>query len=222
LRKENGIQDKDIYNFDKTGFAMSLITTSRVVRRAEMLGKPPLLQPGQRERVTAIECIGAAGYVVLPTIMFKGKVHIKGWFEELGLPGDWRIELSADGWTTNQITLRWLQKCFIPYTTGRTTGSHRLLVLDGHGSHLTPEFDKVCRDDNIICICMPAHSSHLLKPLDVGCFGPLKRAYGGIVKQRCAWASAILTNMTSCRPVLKLAIRSLLFRTPRVAFARLE
>jgi hypothetical protein len=24
---------------------------------------------------------------------------------------------------------------------------------------------------------MPSHSSHLLQPLDVGCFGPLKRAY---------------------------------------------
>jgi hypothetical protein len=25
---------------------------------------------------------------------------------------------------------------------------------------------------------MPPHSSHLLQPLDVGCFGPLKKAYG--------------------------------------------
>ena len=25
---------------------------------------------------------------------------------------------------------------------------------------------------------MPPYSSHLLQPLDVGCFGPLKRAYG--------------------------------------------
>ena len=25
---------------------------------------------------------------------------------------------------------------------------------------------------------MPAHSSHVLQPLDVGCFSPLKRAYG--------------------------------------------
>ena len=31
---------------------------------------------------------------------------------------------------------------------------------------------------------MPAHSSHLLQPLDVGCFGPLKTAYGGLVEQR--------------------------------------
>jgi hypothetical protein len=31
---------------------------------------------------------------------------------------------------------------------------------------------------------MPPHSSHLLQPLDVGCFSPLKRAYGGLVEQR--------------------------------------
>jgi hypothetical protein len=27
-------------------------------------------------------------------------------------------------------------------------------------------------------LCMPPHSSHLLQPLDIGCFGPLKKAYG--------------------------------------------
>jgi hypothetical protein len=31
---------------------------------------------------------------------------------------------------------------------------------------------------------MPAHSSHLLQPLDVGCFGPLKRAYGGLIEAK--------------------------------------
>ena len=28
---------------------------------------------------------------------------------------------------------------------------------------------------------MPSYSSHLLQPLDVGCFTPLKRAYGRLV-----------------------------------------
>src|ERR1700744_3146095 len=28
---------------------------------------------------------------------------------------------------------------------------------------------------------MPPHTSHLLQPLDVGCFGPLKTAYGQLV-----------------------------------------
>ena len=30
---------------------------------------------------------------------------------------------------------------------------------------------------------MPPRSSHLLQPLDVGCFGPLKKAYGGQINQ---------------------------------------
>ena len=31
---------------------------------------------------------------------------------------------------------------------------------------------------------MPAHSSHLLQPLDVGCFAILKRSYGRLVDQQ--------------------------------------
>jgi len=34
----------------------------------------------------------------------------------------------------------------------------------------------------IITLCMPAHSSHLLQPLNVGCFSPLKAAYGRQIK----------------------------------------
>jgi hypothetical protein len=66
----------------------------------------------------------------------------------------------------------------------RTQGCYRLLVLDGHGSHVTPEFDRYCLDHAIIVLCMPPHSSHLLQPLDVGCFGPLKSAYGKLVEQK--------------------------------------
>jgi hypothetical protein len=122
---------------------------------------------------------------VLPScIIFKGKVHIEGWYQDHTLPPDWRIEVSQNGWTTDEIGLRWLQKVFIPATTSRTVGRYRLLILDGHGSHLTPGFDKACKDNDIIAICMPPHSSHLLQPLDVGCFGPLKRAYGGLVEQK--------------------------------------
>ena len=35
---------------------------------------------------------------------------------------------------------------------------------------------------------MPPHSSHLLQPLDIGCFGPLKTAYGRAIEHliRCS------------------------------------
>jgi hypothetical protein len=50
--------------------------------------------------------------------------------------------------------------------------------LDGHESHNSLEFKELCKENNIITLCMPPHASHLLQPLDVGCFAPLKKAYG--------------------------------------------
>ena len=59
-----------------------------------------------------------------------------------------------------------------------------LLILDGHGSHLTPQFDQLCNQNNIVPICMPAHLPQLLQPLDVGCFAVLKRTYGRLVEEK--------------------------------------
>ena len=53
-----------------------------------------------------------------------------------------------------------------------------MLVLDGHESHVNAEFEEYCKENNIITICLPPHSSHLTQPLDVGLFAALKVAYG--------------------------------------------
>jgi hypothetical protein len=181
---QHGIALEDIYSFDETGFAMGLVATARVITRADYYGKARLVQPGNQECVTLIECINSTGWALPPCIIFKGKVHIEGWYQNPKLPLDSRIEVSPNGWTTNEIGLRWLKNLFIPATTSRTTGKYRLLVMDGHGSHLTPQFDQICSENNIIPICMPAHSSNKLQPLDVGCFRSLKDVYGDLVRQK--------------------------------------
>jgi hypothetical protein len=55
---------------------------------------------------------------------------------------------------------------------------YRLLIINGHKSHCLVAFQDLCKEKKIITICMPPHSSHLLQPLDVACFSPLKRKYG--------------------------------------------
>src|SRR5579862_9106909 len=50
--------------------------------------------------------------------------------------------------------------------------------MDRHKSHNSLQFQDFCKDNNIVTICMPSYSLHLLQPLDVGYFGPLKKAYG--------------------------------------------
>lgn len=106
IKDKHGILDEDIFNFDETGFAMGLIASTRVVSRAEMPGKPWPIMPGNREWVTTIECINSAGWSVPTTIIFKGKRYIEGWFEGFTAPPAWRVEVSANGWTTDEIGLR--------------------------------------------------------------------------------------------------------------------
>lgn len=179
---ENGIQPGDVYNVDETGFAMGLIATAKVVTRAEYYGWRAVLQPGNREWVTIIESISADGHALPPTVVFKGEKYIASWFDNL--PNNWRFKVSESGWTTDEIVLRWLQDQFIPETSSSTKGKYPNLILDGHGSHLTPQFDKICSENAIILLCMPAHSSHHLQPLDIGCFEMLKRSYGRMVENQ--------------------------------------
>ena len=103
-----GILPEDIYNFDETGFAMGLIATTKVVTRAEYYGRRSLLQPGNREWVTSIECTNASGWALPPCLIFKGKVFIQSWFEDSAISHNWQFELSPNGWTSNEIRLRWL------------------------------------------------------------------------------------------------------------------
>ena len=172
-----GILDEDTYNFDESGFMMGSISTGAVVTGSENRGRPKALQQGDREWTSIIQCINAKGWAIPPFIILSGKNHLSPWYKEPDIPKNWSIEVSENGWTNNELGLKWL-KHFHEHTKRRTVGTHRLLILDGHQSHNSTEFHRYCEKHKIIALCMPPHSSHILQPLDVGCFGPMKKSYG--------------------------------------------
>lgn len=178
-----GIANADIYNFDETGFMMGIISAGMVVTSSERRSNAKLVQPGNRQWVTVIQGVNSLGWCVPPLIVVAGKYHLSTWYEETPLPKDWAIATTENGWTTNEIGLEWIRH-FEKYTRPRTIGRYRLLVLDGHESHRSMDFELYCKDNNIITLCMPPHSSHILQPLDVGCFGPLKQAYGRQIEKK--------------------------------------
>ena len=104
-----GIQEEDIYNFDETGFMMGQIESSMVVTNSERSSKPKMAQPGNREWVTVIQGVDSTGWAVPPYVIVKGKYHLSSWYENCTFPRDWRIAVSENGWTTNDLTLDWLQ-----------------------------------------------------------------------------------------------------------------
>lgn len=84
--------------------------------------------------------------------------------------------VTENGWTDDQQCLNWFKESFIPQARARANddNEHILLILDGHGSHVTQMMRDEALLHNIAIYVLPPHTTHKLQPLDVGVFGPLQ------------------------------------------------
>ena len=137
------IQDCDFYNFDETGFTMGVICSTTVVTRADRRGRSKQLQPGNCEWATAIECVSSDGFALPPFLIVQGVNHLALWSMECDLPPTWVIKPSPNGWTDNQTALEWIQH-FNKHTKARQRGVYWMIVLDGHDSHHSTQFEAYC------------------------------------------------------------------------------
>jgi len=72
---------------------------------------------------------------------------------------------------------------FVPAATARnTTGAPILLIIDGHGSHLSDEVITNAISKNVVIFLLPPKCTHKLQPLDVGIFNYVQRPW----RDRCA------------------------------------
>jgi hypothetical protein len=61
---------------------------------------------------------------------------------------------------------------------GMSLNNRHLLILDGHGSHVTLEPIEQAKEFGLnILITLPSHTSHALQPLYVFCFKPFKTTF---------------------------------------------
>ncbi|KAF2228326.1 CENP-B protein [Viridothelium virens] len=79
----------------------------------------------------------------------------------------------------NKIGLHWLSKVFEKNTktTARNKQDWRLLIINGHSSHIDSTFLKFCDKHRILIAVFPPHLTHRLQPLDVSLFSPLAIYY---------------------------------------------
>ena len=171
---DNNIWPQDIYNMDESGFSIGMIEATRVIVNAT-LGTRFQANPGRQEWVSVIECISADGSSIAPLLIFKGETMSTGWCPD-NVPAKWQVSCNSKGWTSNNHGADWLCVCFELQTREKADGRKRLLICDGHDSHISGEFIGHCMNNNILLVVLPPHTSHLLQPLDVSIFSPLKKA----------------------------------------------
>ncbi|KAJ3454592.1 hypothetical protein MRS44_013192 [Fusarium solani] len=141
------IKPENTVNVDEGGIMAGFGLDSLVIGSSDPRRKAFLKGSQSRTWTTFIEAVTADGRLLKPGIIFKGKELQQQWFiDELrGSP-----------------TVEWLKEVYLPQTQPADESDARLIILDGHGSHVSDEWMATCFLNN---------------PLDNGVFNVSKAAY---------------------------------------------
>lgn len=163
---------QDIYNIDETGITTVQETEKILATKGQKrVGSVTSWERGKT--ITVICCMSAVGTFVPPMFIYPRKRHSPQL--EKGGPLGAVYENSKNGWTNDELFIKWLQH-FVK-TAKPSEEKPVLLILDNHYSHVTLDSYNFCREHFITMVSIPPHTSHRLQPLDVVFYGPLKKAY---------------------------------------------
>lgn len=169
LLEEHKFPPERMYNVDETGIS----TVQNPPKVFAATGKKQVGTIAGAERgihVTVVCCTNPIGSYIPPTFIFPRK----NWKQELleGAPTGSLGLPQESGWMTSELFLAWL-KHFKKYSNP-SLESPVLLIMDGHVSHKSYGALKYAKENGIVLLCLPAHCSHRMQPLDVSFFAPLK------------------------------------------------
>jgi hypothetical protein len=180
--QEHEIEERNTCNIDEKGFFVSIAhRRKRIFSKAvfESRERTAAMRDDDREWVTLLACVCASGEALPPALIYQGISGVQSsWVDDL-LAEQHQVFVShsASGWSNNDLGLAWLQQIFERYTAAKARQQWRLLIPDGHASHLTPDFLEYCEAKRIMVMVYPPHSTYSLQPLDVVLFSPLSKHY---------------------------------------------
>lgn len=158
-----------IYNYDESGIS-TVMSTPKILAEKKQKQIGQLVSAERGELVTFGGIISASGNTIPPLFIFP-RVHFKDHFMD-GAPEGSLGVATKTGWINSNIFLKVLRH--IQKITLCTKDNPILLLADNHESHVTIEAVDYARDNGIVYLSFPPHTTHRLQPLDVGVFGPFK------------------------------------------------
>ena len=180
LKSRYHVLPENVWNTDEKGLAMGLGGGETVLCRTGRRN-PKIMQEGKRDWVTVIEAVGGDGKVLAPLVIHSSTAHLMGHHSNINyeIDNDAFFTYFKAGYTSPEIALDWFDQIFEPRSRpAQEISQHRILVLDGHSSHVNNiEYIEHAIANNVHLICLPAHTTHILQPLDIGLFSPLGQYY---------------------------------------------
>ena len=182
---------KAIFNCDESMIAMD--RRSRTVAVSRKTKNTYSESKGTRDHITINACVSASGYIMSPNIIFA-KTYPSGPYARDGPDGALYF-ISDNGYMDSELFYGFIFKLFVPHTI--QIPGPKLLILDGHGSHLNIDIINLCHENNVHLYCLPPHTTHIFQPLDVVIFRPVK-VYFNKITQNLKLATLEWSNPINC------------------------
>ncbi|XP_043470210.1 MFS-type transporter clz9-like [Leptopilina heterotoma] len=160
---------KRIFNMDESRVQMNNKPEKVVVTKGAKLVQQ-VTSSERGETISVVACNNAEGRFLPPIIILKG-VYKKDEFLDGLPPGSDAYMNKKSAYINTDLFYKWLTEHFIP----RKPAGKVLLILDGHSSHtVSLNTLEVAKENDVILLGLPSHSTHGLQPLDKSFFKPFK------------------------------------------------
>lgn len=162
-----------VYNIDETGVTTVQVPGKTLAEQGKkQIGK---MTYGKRGVLVTLYCaINALGNSLPPFFVYPRKK-----FKDFMLTNAPTGSANISGWMNAEIFLDYI-KHFAKYAKP-SLESPVLLIFDNHESHISIDVITFAKENGIVLLTLPPHSSNKLQPLDVAVYSPFKRYYNAAV-----------------------------------------
>lgn len=169
LEKElDGVPTCNIWNFDETNLVDDPGSKKVLVKRGTKY--PEKIRNATKACTSIMVCGNAEGVLAPIYVNYKSENLWQTWTE--GGPPQTRYNRTKSGWFDSQSFEDWFGSLMLPILKKQT--GKKILLGDNLSSHLNIEVVRLCNENNIAFVALPPNATHLLQPLDVAYFRPMK------------------------------------------------
>ncbi|XP_055528078.1 uncharacterized protein LOC129720616 [Wyeomyia smithii] len=161
-----------------------------------------------KENYTVLISASAAGKLAPPLILFPYKSRLPAHIVS-SVPKGWPVGRSESGWMNSEAFFEYIANVFYPWALKQKVQFPLILFVDGHSSHTSFETIEFCKKNGIILVSLFPNATHVMQPLDVSFFAPLKNAWQEVVKQWRFENDGAMISRANFAPLLEKAIDSL-------------
>ena len=202
----HGVPPDNIFNFDETNLTDDPTRKKCLVRRG--LRRVEKKTSHSKQAFSVMFAGNATGTFLSPMVVYKvtsGNMY-DGWME--GGPPNSVYRSTKSGWFDTTTFETWFFQVFLPFAD--TLQGPKVLFGDNLGSHFSVDVIQSCQQHDIRFTTLPPNTTHILQPLDVAVFRPLKVAWRQVLRDwRNTGRNSACIPKESFPPLLHRVIRKL-------------